>query len=401
MRCFGVIACVVGLLVAPVRAAQPGPQDAGAAAAIPWPAREATVVRDVEVGPWVYRWVSPFGSGDPEADQKDAGILAEKLGVDADKIEMEGDGSVVVRMPRGEVSRTARIAGKPAAAFEVLTGESRGEAGVALDGREYQIQRTWFALYEPRGEARGAVVVLLPGMFGTPEPVIDGFVGKLRDDGWHVLRMLTHSSRFTEKREYVLEPAHAAALAGAIADELGDRAAENAMATEAVCAHIAETMPDVPIGTRVGLGMSGGGMILSTVMASEHDAYKAAVYIGAGCDFAEIAMESNYTDWIDSVRVTWDGEPTEEQRGAFREAYRAAAPLDSYSTAGAVADIPTLMLLGTVDKAVPTHLGTLLWERLGEPERWTPAATHETLFLVYLPTKFDAVLAWMDTKLPG
>jgi fermentation-respiration switch protein FrsA (DUF1100 family) len=398
VRLLGTIACGLSLLLAPACAAQPAPEAVEVArAAIPWPGRAATVVRDLEVGPWTLRWVGPFGLGDLEADAADAALVAGTLGVGPERVEFERYGSIVVRMPEGELSKTARIAGKPAAAFEVLTAEARGEG----EDAGYQLQRTWFALYEPRGEAVGATVVLLPGMFGTPEPVVDALVGKLRGRGWHVLRVLTHSSRFTEKRSYELDPGAPAALAGEIAAEFGGRTAENALAVEAVCAHIAGAMPETPIGARIGLGMSGGGMALPTVMAREHDAYRGAVYIGAGCDFAAIAMESNYADWIDAVRVSWAGEPGEAAREAFAEAYRGAAPLDGYHTALAVADIPTLMVHGEHDQAVPARLGDLLWERLGRPERWSVQATHETLFLAYLPGKFDDLLDWMRARVGG
>lgn len=382
-------------------AAQPsgtasGPAASPGAGAIAWPGRAAVMVREVEVGPWELRWVGTKGIGGLEAmgvesDLRDRAEVAGALGVEAASVDFEEYGSIVVRMPQGEVSRTARVAGRPAAAYEVLTADARAE------GR-YQLQRTWFVLYEPHGEAVGATAVLLPGMLGTPEPVIDGFVGRLRDRGWHVLRMLTHSSRFTEKRGYGLDPDDPTALAGEIAGEFGDRAAENALAVEAVCAHIAGASPGTPIGRRVAVGMSGGGMILPTVLARDPDAYAGAVYIGAGCDLAAITIESNYTDWINAVKIWWDAEPSAEAREAFTGAYRERAGLDSYSTAPAAAGIPTLMIHGELDQAVPAAYGDLLWRRLGEPERWSVAATHETLFLAYLPGKFDEVAAWMEGR---
>jgi len=384
------------LLVTPGCVAQPAGETATVGEAIPWPSRAAVVVRELEVGPWELKWVGPLGIGGLEADREDRAIIAGSLAVEEDRVEFEGEGSIMVRMPQGKLSRTARLAGKPAAAFECLTADPR-------DDGKHQLQRTWFVLYEPRGEGsqtRG-VVLLLPGMFGTPEPVIDPLVGKLRDRGWHVLRMLTHSSRFTEKGSYTLDPAEPTGLAKEIADELGDRAAECAIATEAVCARIARAMPGVPIGARVGLGMSGGGMVMPTVVAREHDAYKLAVFIGAGCDYAAIAMDSNYADWIDAVRIGWEGEPTEQARVAFTDAYRSAARFDSYATAPLMADIPTLMLQGELDQAVPASLGDLLWGRLGEPERWTMPATHETLFLAYLPERVEELLDWLDAHWPG
>ncbi|MBK7403753.1 MAG: alpha/beta hydrolase [Phycisphaerales bacterium] len=391
---------VAALALVPVHSAsaQPAAPATGVVEGAPleWPARATSMVRELEVGPWQLEWVSMFGPPQAESDRADAAAIAEQIGCDAAAVKFEGPGSVLVRMPQGELTRTARAAGKPAAAYEYISADARP------DGR-WQMQRTWFALYEPRtkdaqsSEGRG-LVVLLPGMFGTPEPVIDSMVGMLRQRGWHVLRMLTHSSRFTEQAMFMLDPAgDLEAQARAAAAEFGDRAAECAMSVDAVCAEIGSSRPGVPVGRRVGLGMSGGGMILSTVIAHDRDAYDSAVFIGAGCDFAQIAMDSNYTDWINAVRVSWpEGGRTPAAEARFTDAYRGAATFDSYSTAPRLAGLPMLMVQGTVDLAVPTAMGDLLWERLGEPERWSEALGHETLFLVYLPMKAGKVLDWID-----
>jgi hypothetical protein len=391
-------------------AAQPAAEAATlpAAEAIPalqWPARAASLVREVEVGPWQLRWVGTFPLGWLEAEQADAAALLERIGGEAAELRFEGEGSVLVRMPMGEPSASARIAGKPAAAYQYLSAALvRDDAG----DEAFQVQRTWFALYDPKSKAKTppaeakGMVVLLPGMFGTPEPVVDSLVGMLRARGWHVLRMLTHPSRFTEKASYVIDPAgDIEAVASGIAAEFGDRAGECALAVNAVCAQIAADHPSVPVDRRVGLGMSGGGMILSTVVASDLGAYQAAVFVGAGCDFAQVAIKSNYTDWIDSVRIGWSGEPGEAESERFIDAYRSAASLDSYTTAPLLAGLPMLMIHGEADQAVPAAMGELLWERLGEPERWAAPLGHETLFLVYLPSRGPALLDWLDTNAGG
>ncbi len=373
-------------------------------APLPWPTRASIGVYEIDVGPWVFTRVGWFGLGGVQDDLDDAALVADPLNKTA--VRFEEMGSIVVRMPEGELSATARLAGKPIAAYKVLTTDPRPSnsenTGEDTDEqRIVQLQRTWFVLYEPRNtekaDATKGVVLLFPGMFGTPEPVIDGLIGQLRNNGWHVLRMLTHSSRFTEQASYTLDPQDGLGEeAEAIANELGDRAAECALAVEAVCAHIAKTRLDIPIDRRIALGMSGGGMVLPTIVAREHDAYKAAVFIGGGCDFAAISMESNYADWIDAVRIEWASEPTDMDRTAFAFTYRDAAPFDSYHTATLMADIPTLMLHGSADKAVPASLGDLLWTRLGEPERWEAPIGHEVLFMGFLPAKVPALLDWLD-----
>jgi len=212
-----------------------------------------------------------------------------------------------------------------------------------------------------------------------------------------VLRMLTHSSRFTERAEFVLAPGgDIAGVAAQVAEVLGDRAAECAFAVEKACEFFASTRPALPVDRRIAFGMSGGGMVLPTVVAREPDAYKAAVFVGAGCDFAAITMDSNYAEWIDAVRVSWAGDPTEADRTRFTDAYLDAATLDSFHTAMFMRDIPALMLHGISDRAVPAATGDLLWHRLGEPERWTVPAGHEVLFLAYLPARAADVLDWME-----
>lgn len=372
-----------------------------AGADLPWPDRTITLVRPVEVGPWRLARVRDFGLGAGEPDRDAAGTIAKLVGIDASDIALEGSGSVVVRMPEGEPGPTARLAGKPDAALEVLTLTPGGAGGRPT------LQRTAFALYDPRPaqgvpgrEENATLVVLLPGMFGTPEPVIDSLVGRLRGRGHSVLRMLTHPSRFTERAEIALDPladpGPAAAQAAAL---FGDRAAECALAVEAACTHLAHVRHGTPVGRRLALGMSGGGMVLPTVVAREPDAYAGAVLIGAACDYAAVAIDSNYTEWIDAVRLAWAEPPTDAQRDRFTEAYRAAAPLDSYHTASHMPEVPVLMIHGENDRAVPAPLGDLLWERLGRPERWSVAAGHEVLFLAYLPTRLDDLLDWIDTAL--
>ncbi len=399
-RHFG--ATLAAILTSVAGAMQPSPPaidpaDAAPAASVTrlaWPSRAATVVRELEVGPWRLRWVgdAPLGAAAPEAEA--ARSVLEHLGDPSRVVRFEGEGAIIVRMPMGELSASARAAGKPAAAYEHVS------AAEAADG-SLRLERTWFVLYEPKGRAEetgaAGLVVLLPGMFGTPEPVIDSLVGMLRGRGWHVLRMLTHPSRFTEKAGYALVPdGDLGGVAASIASEMNGRVAECALAVDGVCAHIARTREDVPVRRRIALGLSGGGMVLPTVVAHDPDAYIAAVLVGAGCDFAQIAIESNYTDWIDSVRIGWRGEPAAEDRRAFTEAYLRNATFDGYSTAPLIAGIPALMIHGEGDRAVPAAQGDLLWERLGRPERWSEPIGHEALFLAYLPTRASDMLDWIE-----
>lgn len=392
------LAAILLLGAAPARGQElPAPASGAEADAIPWREPEAQVVQRLDAAPWQLRWVTEDGLGLLAPDRNDREAMAAELGVEAEALGFEGEGSVLVRTPAGDWPLTARTSGTPAAIYKHLSAAGASE-------EEFALERTWFAYYEPSGvevETGRELVVLLPGMFGTPEPVIDAMIGTLRRRGWHVLRMLTHPSRFTERASFVLRPGENSGpaleeAAREIAALLGPRTAQCAFAVEAVCEMLAADFPHAPVGRRIGVGMSGGGMALSTVMAREPEAYEAAVYIGAGCDFARIAIESNYADWIDAVRIAWAGEPADADRERFTRAYLDASPFDGHAVAPRLGAIPKLMLHGQLDRAVPAATGDLLWERLGEPERWSVKLGHETLFLVYLPSRMGDLLDWME-----
>src|SRR5690606_14527750 len=144
----------------------------------------------------------------------------------------------------------------------------------------------------------------------------------------------------------------------------------------------------------VGLGMSGGAMILSSVIALEPERYDAAVAIAGGADFLGILMHRNYAAWIGAAEVRFaDGQ--ENRQRELRDAYLARAPLDSYHTAQFLEDIPTLMIHGSLDRAVPAAAGDLLWERAGRPLRWSRAMGHEALFIGLLG-QVASVVNWIN-----
>lgn len=258
------------------------------------------------------------------------------------------------------------------------------------------LERTWFGLYEPHGEVRRGVILLLPGMFGTPRPLVDAAVEQLRDSGWAVVRMLSHPSRFTERFEITVDSSDGVGdEAQRIADELGQRVAEAAYAASAALDEAARRHAWIAEAPHVALGMSGGAMILSSVIALEPDRYDAAVAIAGGADFLGILMHSNYAAWIGAAQVRFENGDGAERQRELRDAYLARAPLDSFHTAQFLHDIPTLMIHGTADRAVPAASGDLLWERAGEPERWSRDLGHETLFL-RLAMRVGDVVNWIN-----
>lgn len=284
--------------------------------------------------------------------------------------------------PEGQGMRAPR-------GFTFISGR-QGPEGVV------RIERTWFVLSMPAGDVRGTVL-LIPGMFGTPEGMVKATTEALRSRGWAVLQMLAHPSRFTERVTFPVSRADLAGSAQRIADELGDRTAECAYAAATALEHAVRTEPRLAGRPRVALGMSGGAMVMPTVMALDPGGWSACVLIGGGCDYLRVATESSYAGHIDSISVEWEGpEPDPHERERLQSLYLERASLDSYHTAPVLAGTRVLMLHASEDRAVPAALGDLLWERAGKPERWVERTGHEVLFLGVLPGRLQAIADWLD-----
>jgi predicted esterase len=360
--------------------------------------------------------------------------------------EFEADGALLIQRLRAEArfpySVTSESAGAylytttpPSEASEITTPRSRRATffmkfisaeleptppdAVMLPTREdsrptprpsstLRIQRTWLAFYDPATDwkqanpntpARG-MAVLVPGMFGSPRGVVDDIVQSLRDQGWCVVRMLAHPSRFTERANFAIDPDYIEGSAKSIGTVLQDRAAEVAYAAHAATAFVLEQRPEFKSLPRVAIGLSGGAMVLPTMVAYQPNAYAGAVLIAGGGNFLRVAMESNYADWIDALRFQWTvPNPTSEQLDQLDRAYLASAPLDSLFTAAQLRNKPVLVIHAKSDRAVPAHLGEELWQRLGRPERWTFDAGHEWLFLS-LPFHIERLTSWIDAYMP-
>lgn len=285
----------------------------------------------------------------------------------------------------------------PAAVFRFVSAERAPEAGA----EHIEIQRTWFAFYDPAPEAevRG-VITLLPGMFGTPQPVIHTTIRRLRAEGWAVLRMLSHPGRFTQKTRFEIDTADIESGGARIARVFNDRAAEVAYSVEGAVEHVHAQRPGLKPLPHVLLGMSGGAMALPTVHARVPQQFDAAILIAGGANFLEINMRSNYAEWIDSVELAWTGSiPGRKETEALLESYLRHAHLDAANTAPALEGKPVLVLHAARDKAVPAETGERLWRLLGEPERWVFPVGHELIFAA-LPFQLDRMVEWLNTHLP-
>ncbi|MCL4220217.1 MAG: hypothetical protein KJZ65_02485 [Phycisphaerales bacterium] len=313
---------------------------------------------------------------------------------------LEGPGAFVFRKA-DRFLKGRSTSSRPDAMFRFVSGRPMGKTnGVEV----VMIERTWFGYYDAGGGMqRRGLIVMVPGLFGVPEPVNDRFVELCVADGWAVLRMLAHPSRFTERTRFPIEFADMGASAQRIADELGQRAAEVAYAAQAGVRHVHEIRPEIAKEPHVLIGMSGGAMAGPTVHALEPDAYDAVVLVAGGTNFLMINEESNYAGWVQAIRLDWgvpfdrlaDGD---KHLAELSNAYMERAPLDGYHLAALVRGKPVLVLQGSADKAVPSRFGDQLWERLGQPERWMFAAGHELLFLT-LNNYTPSILKWLDEHL--
>jgi fermentation-respiration switch protein FrsA (DUF1100 family) len=80
------------------------------------------------------------------------------------------------------------------------------------------------------------------------------------------------------------------------------------------------------------------------------------------------------------------------------ERYLESSKLDAYHTAQTMRDLPVLVLHANNDKAVPSSTGDLLYQQLGQPERWTYPFGHELIF-AGLPTQIPRIEKWVSEQL--
>ncbi len=275
------------------------------------------------------------------------------------------------------------------------------------------IQRTWFTYKDPASKNNESVepegtIVLLPGMFGTPAPIVNAFERYWTHQGFSVLRMRSQPSRFSEHELIRVIPGEeqSASLTAAISND--QRVSEGAYATKAALDHVLskrEILTDKPV---ILVGMSGGAMMLPTVYAYAPDSYDASVLIAGGADFLTIAVESNYKSWIDALVFDFNieeddaphllyefGKPAENQLDTLSSFYLQHSKLDAYHTATEMTDIPVLMLHAKFDQAVPSSTGDLLYQQLNQPERWSYPLGHELIF-AGLPTQVTRIHRWLD-----
>ena len=355
-----------------------------------------------------------------DVEYKDAADLARAVGIENGfKFKAEGPGSFLfVPNPRNipnldiaDITQDSGVLKKsniPDLAFKFVSATPiTTESDATNPGEDHvAIQRTWFTYKDPKLDPENSdiiqgTIVLLPGMFGTPDPIVDALERFWQSKGYAILRMRSQPSRFTEHEMIEVDAGKEPAIALQAAAINDDRVAEAAYATKAAFDHLMALRSDLADKPTILVGMSGGAMLLPTIFAYSPDYYDAAVLIAGGANFIRIAIESNYKSWIDSIVFDFkpsdpksEGTPTKEQVNAMSQHYLMAAKLDAYHTATEMTDIPVLMLHASADKAVPSSTGRLLYQQLGEPERWSYPLGHELIF-VGLPTQVSRIDRWI------
>ncbi len=256
---------------------------------------------------------------------------------------------------------------------------------------------------DPTAHAKGTIV-LLPGMFGTPELIVSAFERYWVAQGYAVILMRSQPSRFSEHHMFNTAPGLAMRIADKVASMNDERVAEGAYSTKAAVEYVHTQRPTLKDKPTVLIGMSGGAIMLPTVYAYAPDLYDASVLIAGGANNLRIAIESNYKSWIDAI--TFDFDPDPSTRGSiagqhlenFSANYLKESKLDAYHTATEMQDTPVLMLHASNDKAVPAYTGQLLYHQLGKPERWSYPVGHELIF-IGLPTQITRIDRWITQQL--
>lgn len=375
--------------------------------ALRWPARlPAPDGRPGQIVPVEGAILKPqiFRTGSPPvpmrlADHVDARRLLGHAFPDDARVLDEGPGALMVAIERPEPGAMIprRRRNDAAATFRFVSAQHDAHGVI-------RPERTWFAYFEPvDGAPTRAIVLLMPGMFGTPSGLLDRVTNDLRGRGVAVLRMITQPSRFTEQLTIPLnpgaDPAELDAAARDVAALYDTRAAECAYAAHAALDHVQATFPAAAGKPVLAVGFSAGAITLPVVLAKDPARFAGAVLVGAGCHWWLMTELSNYRDMIDAVEFRWSREPDASVLARVRDGYLRASVLDSFHVAPMVARVPAYYVQGARDLAVPAPLGDVLWERLGRPERDLIEGGHEVLFL-QLAQRLERIYTWMDARLP-
>ncbi len=350
-----------------------------------------------------------------DVDRQVLARLAEnRVGPGGYRFRMEGPGGYIF-VP-DPARRDAIAPDEHAAVFVSGSVVDEAESTPGEPEERVRIQRTWATLHHGPGddaETRGLVVVA-PGLFGVPEPVIGSVVRAFRNAGWSVLRVSAPPSGFTERTALLMyefrrvegtETEYELRLegpAGEFARVSDTRVAEYAYAVEGLVGWARERHPELAGSPAALVAMSAGAMSAPAIVARAPELFGPVALIAGGGDILTITATSSYTPMVDAVKLEWGflnhdryGVPFAESLDAASEHYLKASTLDPLHLTATLRDRPLLMLQGTNDRAVPSEQGDRLWEALGRPERWLTPLDHGALFLglwMWTPRLVD----WLD-----
>jgi alpha-beta hydrolase superfamily lysophospholipase len=260
-----------------------------------------------------------------------------------------------------------QFVGRVPEAFEAEVGtNASGQGVVAVD----------FRVVEPPGAPRGVVMHLSSlGAYEHEAPLVDELAAR----GWLVLTSDYPWIAYSAREVDVDGPAELDDVARRIAERIDGRLAAWADAAAAVLEHVRRRRPPLEEAPVVVVGLSAGAIAGPAVAARMLDDVRALVVMGGGANVLSISSKSDL-DTLET-RVSSGGRPLSDAMASDLDArYLESSRLDPWHAARAVVAVPTLVVDARFDAVVHADAGTLLWERLGRPERWRVLGGHSILF---------------------
>lgn len=261
----------------------------------------------------------------------------------------------------------------------------------AAEDETAALGRWTFKLPKTQKPARGLIVHQI-SLAGAPyeAPVIDA----LRLRGWAVLSAIPDGFTFEIWEGDEARPSRLVGPAR-FAQRFDHYAADSAYAVESMLAYFAEFRPDVPRDPLVFLGFSLGALTVPTVAARLDSGVDAAVIVGGGANAGRILVDGDLTGPSRRYLRQKLGSGVAKRLRTYPQQHLEHARLDPYHTAPYLIDTPVLVLQAAFDRIVPAATGDVLYERLGQPDRWTYSLGHFGLFW-WLPTQAEAIADWID-----
>ena len=198
-----------------------------------------------------------------------------------------------------------------------------------------------------------------------------------------------------ESAFYVHKGNDLAAHGARIAHQTDVTISQNADAAAAAIQHLEAHRPDLAGKPIIVAGFSAGSLVAPAVAARLGARVRALLLVGAGADLYTIARTSNLSSaGLELSHPSVSG-PDEQAEREIGEAYRDHTNLDPYSLAPQLEGLPTLVVLGSFDKVVPSSQGRLLLDRLVGEESIMLPLTHNAIFGV-LPGLADRIGQWVE-----